>query len=350
MMWEDILIKLKEERPDLFQVYAAHEEYCWSFHDKHERFLARYSKRSVYKCEVSEWLFNKGLLNIEWPGKANFAVVLTHDIDHLRMEKFYALGSTIKALRQAKFSDAGRRLVGMLIKNYDPFMSLERIIRLEEQFGAKSTFFFLVNEKDFCGGNSLDELSDMVGSITDKGWEVGLHLGYFSYNNPIKISNEKKILEDISGFKIKGVRNHFLRFSVPSSWEILSQFFEYDSTYGYADHVGFRNGMCHPFKPCTLDGRIINIWEIPLTVMDTAFLKYMDADAQEAFEWIKLLVRIVEKVRGVITLLWHNTTFDEIVYSDYAKLYMALLRYFKELRAWLTNCGELHDYWTEIVK
>lgn len=84
--------------------------------------------------------------------------------------------------------------------------------------------------------------------------------------------------------------------------------------------------------------------------MDTTFFKYMDADTREAFEWIKLLVKEVEKVRGVIALLWHNTTFDEIMYNDYARLYRALLRYFKEQGAWLTNCGELYDYWTEIFK
>lgn len=113
---------------------------------------------------------------------------------------------------------------------------------------------------------------------------------------------------------------------------------------------GFRNGMCHPFKPCSLDGKIISIWEIPLTVMDTALLKYMDADAREAFEWMKLLVKKVERVRGVITLLWHNITFDELIYGNYAKLYKALLRYFEAQGAWLTSCGELYDYWVEMFK
>jgi peptidoglycan/xylan/chitin deacetylase (PgdA/CDA1 family) len=350
MEWRNVLVKLKEERRDLFQIYVAQEEYCWSFRDKHGRFLARHSKRRVYECEVSEWLFDEGLLDIEWPRGARFAVVLTHDIDRSRMEKSYALRSVMKALRLGRFSDACRRLAGMLIKSYDPFMNFKQIIDIEAQFNAKSTFFFLVNRKDFDGGNYLDELIDKMKFIADKGWEIGLHTGYFSYDNPLKISSEKKVLENALGFRIKGVRNHFLRFSVPRTWEVLSPIFKYDSTYGYADHVGFRNGMCHPFKPCTLNGRIIDIWEIPLTIMDTAFFKYMDADAQEAFEWIKLLVKKVEKVRGVITLLWHNSTFDELAHGDYAKLYKALLRYFKEQEAWLTNCEELYEYWIETFK
>jgi len=350
MKWENILIMLKEEAPELFATYVGQEEYSWHFRDKHGRFLARHSRRRVYECEVSERLFDKGLLDIEWPRRARLAVALTHDVDYSRMEMPYALRSVRKALYQGRFSLASRRTAGIFTKNHDPFTNFKQIINIEAQYDAKSTFFFLVNRKDFAGGNNFEELTDEINFIIDKGWEIGLHTGYFSYDDPRKIASEKKMLEKVTGCKVRGVRNHFLRFSIPRTWENLSAFFDYDSTFGYADHVGFRNGVCHPFKPCTPDGRIIDIWEIPLTVMDTTFIKYMDADAREAFEWVKLLVRKVEKVKGVITLLWHNTTFDELVYGEYARMYRALLRYFKARGAWLSSCGELYDYWVEIFK
>jgi peptidoglycan/xylan/chitin deacetylase (PgdA/CDA1 family) len=266
------------------------------------------------------------------------------------MGKFYALRSALKAACQGKFVDAGIRFIGMFDKNYDVFINFKQIMKIEEEFDAKSTFFFLVSREDFGEGSELNKLVDEINFIIDNYWEIGLHSGYFSYDDPHKMASEKKLLEKVSGYKVRGVRNHALRFSIPKTWEILSQLFEYDSTFGYADHVGFRNGMCHPFKPCTPDGKIIDIWEIPLTVMDTTFIKYMDADAREAFEWVKLLTRKVEKVKGVITLLWHNTTFDELVYGEYARMYRGLLRYFKARGAWLTNCGELYDYWVEMFE
>ena len=340
MKWEDIVARLREVEPELFRVYVAWEEHYWPFRDRHGRFLARYSRRVVYECEVSESLISRGLLNIEWPERAPFAVVLTHDIDFPRMGKTYALATALKALHYGKFSESIKRVVGVFSKSLDPFVNYRMIMDIESRFNAKSTFFFLVDDK-------LNEMADEIGSIVDRGWEVGLHTGYFSYDDPLKISNEKSTLEKISGIRVKGVRNHFLRFSTPRTWEILSQFFEYDSTYGYADHVGFRNGMCHPFKPSTLDGKTISIWEIPLTVMDTTFYKYMDADVREAFEWVKLLAEKVRKVNGVITILWHNTTFDELMYGEYAKLYRTLLRFFREQKAWLTSCGELYDYWVK---
>jgi peptidoglycan/xylan/chitin deacetylase (PgdA/CDA1 family) len=345
-----IINRLREEKPELYAVFTAQEECNWPFRDKYGRFLARYTRRIPYECEVSDFLFDKGLLNIEWPKGTRFAVVLTHDVDFSRMGKIYAMSSLIKAARQSDLKDASKRFAGIFSKKYDPLMNFRRIMMIEAENNTKSTFFFLVNKKDFGGGNNLEELVDEINFIVDKGWEIGLHLGYFSYDDPNKIASEKRLLENVAGCKVRGVRNHLLRFSVPRTWEILSEFFDYDSTFGYADHVGFRNGMCHPFKPCTPDGKIINIWEIPLTVTDTTFIKYMNADAREAFEWIKLLTRKVEKVKGVITLLWHNTTFDELVYGEYARMYRGLLRYFKARGAWLTNCGELYDYWVEMFE
>ena len=190
MRWEEILIKLREERPDLLQIYVAQEEYQWPFRDQHGRFLARYSKRVVYECEISEWLFSRGLLDVEYPEKAPFVVVLTHDIDSPRMEKTYALTTALGALRRGKFSDAIKRVAGMFTKSLDPFANFRKIIDIESHFDVKSTFFFLVNDK-------LKELVDELGFIIDKGWEIGLHMSHFSYDDTLKISDEKKVLKSL---------------------------------------------------------------------------------------------------------------------------------------------------------
>ena len=111
------MVMLKRERVELFPICVGREEYSWHFRDKHDRFLARYSKRRVYECEISEWLFERGLLNIEWPRRAHFAVTLTHDVDYSRMESSYALRSVRKALYQGRFSLASKRLAGIFTKN-----------------------------------------------------------------------------------------------------------------------------------------------------------------------------------------------------------------------------------------
>ncbi len=82
--------------------------------------MARYSKRITYKCEVSEWLFEKGFLDIEWPNKASFAVVLTHDVDFLHAAKFSAFKATVKALRQRFLLKQVEELLLCSLKNSIP--------------------------------------------------------------------------------------------------------------------------------------------------------------------------------------------------------------------------------------
>ena len=113
-------------------------------------------------------------------------------------------------------------------------------------------------------------LSQRSVKIIDRGWEVGLHGGHTAYLNAQEMKIKKERLEKVTHQPVLGYRNHYLRFKVPDTWEYLSKAgFQYDTTLGYADCAGFRNGMCHPFRPFNLNtNHEIDILEIPLTVMD----------------------------------------------------------------------------------
>lgn len=65
-----------------------------------------------------------------------------------------------------------------------------------------------------------------------------------SLTTALKILKKKKRrLEEVLGKKVVGYRNHYLRFRVPDTWELLSKAgFKYDTTFGYSDCAGFRNG------------------------------------------------------------------------------------------------------------
>ena len=91
---------------------------------------------------------------------------------------------------------------------------------LEEKFGAQSSFYFLATDADITRFRyAIEELEDDLGQIMDRGWEIGLHGGYYAYNDYGKILNEKKRLEQVLGRKVVGYRNHYLRIQVPGTWE-----------------------------------------------------------------------------------------------------------------------------------
>ena len=107
---------------------------------------------------------------------------------------------------------------------------------LEASYEAKSSFYFIAAEADPIRFRyDIEDIKPHLGEVSDKGWEIGLHGGYYSYNSLEEVKKEKKRLEAVLGKTIMGFRNHYLRFKTPESWEILADAgFSYDSTFGYS--------------------------------------------------------------------------------------------------------------------
>ncbi|MEM2144981.1 MAG: phosphoribosyltransferase family protein [Candidatus Jordarchaeaceae archaeon] len=272
------------EREDLFDIYTAKEEYE-SKKDQHGRFLYQFSdSKEILLPVVSEYLVNKGF-NVDWPENHKFASCLTHDVDNIFPSWKYILFTVTKFAFKLKLRDSLIRLIGKIKKDNskNPYWNFKKILELEEKYSATSSFYFKTASKDLVGWTyDVEILKDELGYILDMGGEVGLHGGYYSYNNSEKLKEEKNYLEKILGRRIVGIRMHYLRFNVPLTWRLLADFdFEYDTTFGFPDMPGFRNGMCHPFRPYDLDkGNSIDILEIPLTIplVDKKVLLFDDVD------------------------------------------------------------------------
>ena len=85
---------------------------------------------------------------------------------------------------------------------------------------------------------------------------------------------------------------------------------------GYADHSGFRCGICYEYTLFDLIKRKqLNVKERPLIVMDCSVIdeRYMDMGAtQKAFDYMNTLKSRCKIFNGDFTLLWHNDRFQNI--------------------------------------
>ena len=345
------MIEKLKKNEELWDLFTKKEEYNSIFSDQYERFPYYLSnQRNVFDPSVSRFLIENGL-RPEYPDRKKFAVCLTHDVDVVYPEKLYSLVGTAKAFAKGDLTDAIKTPFSRIKKKWNPCWNLREIMELEAKYNAKSSFYFLAlrpGEKDF--NYEIEDLEAELKFIFAHGWEVGLHGGHESYKSLEDIMEKKQRLEKVLGKQIIGYRNHYLRFKVPDTWELLSKAnFKYDTTFGYADCAGFRNGMCHPFRPYNIKtGKQIDILELPLIVMDRTLLRsYMRLDIKKAWELIKNLIDKVEQCKGVITILWHNNTFIEKESHEY---YEKLLKYVSGKNAWIASGEEIYDWWSTCVE
>lgn len=333
----------------LKSIYASLEEYDPIVVDQFGRFRC-YLSQNPCKLEpaVSKFLFREGFRPTYKNGK-KFAVCISHDVDNVydRRTRREAVMDSFRSLKNRdlpRLSGSLRQLSGPKL---NPDWFLEQFLDLEKKYAIPATYYFLALEKQEWDFNYyIDQMAPYFAMIREAGGEIGLHGGHEAYNSREKIASERAKLEKACGEPIFGYRNHFLRFKTPQTWEHLASLgFVYDTTFGYADMIGYRNGMCYPFRP--FDPRtntFMDILELPLILMDCTFWKYMGLDMDQSFRLFRKIVDDVKAVNGVLTILWHNHSLK----GEEGVLFHRIIDYLvKDQEAWFSTSMELALFWKE---
>ena len=339
--------ELRQQR-ELWDLFTWKEEYTPKRLDQYGCFpYADSTYQNVLEPVVSKYLIEKGFV-FEYPDNRQFAVCLTHDVDEIYPPLKHTLLSSFTCLKKWNISGLREHMFWKLNgKEKSPYWNFKKIITLEEKYDARSSFYFLATDADISRFRyPIEDLKDELGSIIDSGWEVGLHGGYYAYDNLEEIREEKKRLEKVSGRKVNGYRNHYLRFKIPDSWEFLAEAgFRYDTTFGYNEMVGFKNGMCHPFRPYNLrTDREVNLLEIPLTIMDDTLFD-LAKSYEGAWDLTKKLIDSVAAYHGVICLNWHSESFNCPFKNQREIMYEKILHYCYGKKAWITDGEKIYNWW-----
>jgi peptidoglycan/xylan/chitin deacetylase (PgdA/CDA1 family) len=334
--------RILQKDAEIWDLFTRREEYNPPIRDRYNRFPYYASRdRNIFKPRASEFLLKHGY-HVEYPEGKPFAVCLTHDIDVVYES---AADKGFTAIKQAVRGKSPGYSINQIFTRKYPYTNFNDIMELEERYNARSSFYFLALEPgDQDYSYEISDLEHELGIIKDAGCEVGLHVGLEGSVDLQKLLQEKRKLENTTGTSVTGCRNHYLRFVVPDSWELLQKAgFLYDCTLGYADCAGFRNGMCHPFRPYDLNSeKILDIIEIPQILMDrTISFDYMCLDSDRAWEVTCRLIDTVEACHGVITLLWHNSS----LVGEQKAFYEKLLDYCAKKNAWMTSGQEIASWW-----
>jgi peptidoglycan/xylan/chitin deacetylase (PgdA/CDA1 family) len=261
------------------------------------------------------------------------------------------------------FALSGTKTLRSLIhRGPDPYHGLDQWRELERSHDARSTFFILppttgpahdsdhsyhLDDKILYDGEA-QTLRSALSDLHAKGWEIGLHPTWYTFDDSDALAREKRAIEAAIGDSVVSVRQHFLHYDprqTPRAHEAAG--LRYDSTLGFNDNVGFRRGTAYPWQIRDLQkNRTTSVLELPLVVQDTALFrrKGLSVDSEMAFEYIKILAERVRDVGGVLTLLWHPSSIAD---DDRWSLYQRTLTHLRDRGAWFGTVREIGEYWRE---
>jgi hypothetical protein len=305
------------------------EEYVNKTRDIHNRFSAHeslaYKNNFLDRPIVNEyvemlWNILKSLGCKQKRKEKQFELVLTHDVDDILLFRTYkdlirrVGGDLIRRknpiLAMKTILDYIQTRLGM--KN-DPYDTFEWLMDMSESIGVKSYFFFMAEGRtDFDNRYKSDSqfVQYLVKKIKKRGHHIGIHPTYDAYNDFKQLKKEKEELEKNLDTQITFGREHYLRFEVPTTWQIWEDNgMEWDSTVGYADKEGFRCGIGDEFSVFNILTREkLKLKEKPLIIMDVTVL---NQDVEDKLDLIKSKIKISKNYNAQITLLWHNSNFLE---------------------------------------
>jgi hypothetical protein len=328
-----------------FYLVSRYEEYLPFVKDIHQRFQAEnslaYKHDFLQKPLINIWA--KSLmqkikqkhpdLEVIFP---TYNYISTIDIDNAfyYLEKGFvrSLAGFFTSLFSFDFNSIQQRFAVLLGKQKDPYDTYDAQLKLQKEYNLKVIYFILLadyglNDKNISFTKRKFQL--LIKRLADYA-SIGIHPSYGSNTNFAKLPKEIKRLEGITKREVTKSRQHFLKLTLPETYNQLVDFgIRDDYTMGFASAIGFRASICSAYTFYNLDTETILPIKIhPFAVMDATLLYYLKLSPEQSLTQISALIEEVKNVNGTFISLWHNDTFSnykqwegwEIVYKEMIKL------------------------------
>lgn len=318
---------------------------------------------------VREWIIDAGAPLIEvlpTPAERQFTVCLTHDIDFvgIRHHRFdhtmwgFLYRATVGALQRflggrmslARFLQSLRAAAALPLVHLgvakDFWLPFEWYLKVEK--GLPATYY-LIPYKGRAGDKvrsknahmracsyELQELEQWIVRLTHAGNEVGVH-GIDSWHDANRGRAELERIRNMTSDAEIGIRMHWLQ-QGEDTYRILEEAgYSYDSTSGYNEAPGYRNGTSQVFRPIGCH----TLLELPLHVQDGAlFLRdRLNLSESMAQGLVDNFIAHARRDGGVLTILWHDRSHAaERFWGDF---YVQLLQKLKAMNVWFASARQV---------
>jgi peptidoglycan/xylan/chitin deacetylase (PgdA/CDA1 family) len=321
---------------------------------------------------LRNWVVSEGISLLEIPPipvDKSFIVCLTHDIDFvgIRNHKFdHTMGgflyrSTVGAVRNllrgrisiTRFLRTWRAVASLPLVYLgwakDFWIPFEWYLRVENNLPAT---YFLIPFKGRSGEKvpgkhaarrastyDVGDISDWTATLKSQGCELGVH-GIDAWHSVEKGRAERERIAEITGESALGIRMHWLLRDANTTSVLESAGYDYDSTAGYNETIGYRSGTSQVVRP--LGAKML--LELPLHIQDGALFypDRLDLTEAEAERRCKELIDNAKKFGGVFTVLWHDRSHGPERF--WGEFYIKLVQGLRSSDAWFITAAQAVDW------
>jgi hypothetical protein len=309
----------------IFFLLTRYEEYLPHQKDKFGRFSHResvaFKNDFLHLPLINLWLeqFRKLLKdrNVDClPATTRFSFTPTYDID---MAWSYSnkgiarnAGALALSLLQGKFGKIAQRIRVLQGKARDPFDAYEWMDDLHRLHGSAPVYFILMAKEKSRLDKNIDVTSApfqlLIGELASK-YEIGIHPSWASGDLPSLLTREKQLLEAATGKKVQRSRQHFIRFTLPRTYQqLLALGIRHDYSMGYGSINGFRASITTPYFWYDLKHEgATNLQLHPFCFMDANSFYEQKFTAQKAFDELMEYYHVIKTVNGNMITIWHNS-------------------------------------------
>lgn len=332
-----------------FYMVSRYEEYLPFIRDEHLRFNAKDSiawhKKFLEKPVVNIWAeFLKKKLLEKYPdlqfATREFTFVNTIDVDQAYCYKhkglYRTVGGFMRDILHRDFKKCLQRFKILCNLDEDPYNCFDYILQNVTKYKLHTIFFFLFGthskfDKNTSPYNRSFQL--LVKNLSDYS-QIGIHPSYYSIEYPQEITRQIKMMTSLIHKKVLASRFHYLRFSLPQSYnEMADNGITDEYSMGYSDCIGFRAGICTPYNFYDLDRDCETKLKVhPFAFMDVALKNGLSLTEDSSWERIKELIDEVKQVNGVFISLWHNESLSDYEqWQGWRMLFEKQIRYIENL-------------------
>jgi hypothetical protein len=314
-----------------YEEYLPHEKDMYGRY-AHENSLA-FKEGFLQQPIINIWLqhFKNILKNkfptIQYPLSA-IQYLPTYDIDMAWSFKSKGLLRNIGGFIK---SPSLERIAVLARIKKDPFDCYEFLRLLHKENKLDPVYFFLVASSGSIYDKNISPYEHYMWRLIkrhSKIYKIGLHPSWKSNENRQLLKREKKILETAGNTDITKSRQHYIKLSLPETFENLIDLgISDDYSMGYGSINGFRASVASSFYWYNLPAETSTQLRLhPFCFMDANSFYEQKQNVQESFLELKYYFETCKKVNGQLITIFHNNFLGtDQLYAGWRELYVLFI-------------------------